>query len=131
MLKKDLINEAIKARKQAYVPYSSFAVGAAVRMKSGNTYRGCNIENASYPNTCCAERVAIFNALSAGEKEFKAIAVVADTDQPISPCGSCRQVMSEFFSLDTKIYLSNLKGKIRTVNILELLPFSFSQRDFM
>src|SRR5699024_4730200 len=85
-----LIKEAIKIRDKAYVPYSSFPVGAAVLTESGNIYTGCNIENAAYPVSCCAERVAIFKAIANGEKTFQAMAVVADTNRPVPPCGSCR-----------------------------------------
>lgn len=129
MDEQELLECAKQAREKAYVPYSRFAVGAAVETKAGNIYAGCNIENAAYPTTCCAERVAIFNAVSAGEKDFRALAVIADTDQPVSPCGSCRQVMSEFFSPETKIILGHLKGEKRVVTIKDLLPFSFGSED--
>lgn len=88
-------------------------------------YGGCNIENASYSLTCCAERVAIFKAISAGDTNFKAMAVVGDTEDVISPCGACRQVMAEFFKEDVTIYLSNLKGLVEVTNITKLLPNSF------
>ncbi|TCT25535.1 cytidine deaminase [Melghiribacillus thermohalophilus] len=126
-----LVQKAVEARNDAYVPYSQFAVGAAILTSSGKVYRGCNIENAAYPVTCCAERVAIFKAISEGETDFKELAVVADTERPVPPCGSCRQVMSEFFSRDTRIHIANLKGDVRTVTIEELLPFSFSSQDLI
>lgn len=126
---KILINQAIKARLQAYTPYSNFKVGAAVLTKAGKIYTGCNIENAAYPLTCCAERVALFNAISAGENMFTAIAIVAETEKPVSPCGSCRQVMGEFFTKETKIILSNLTNDTLTLNIEDLLPFSFGKED--
>ena len=94
MTDEELIEVAKEYRENAYVPYSKFKVGAAVLTKSGKVYGGCNIENASYPVTNCAERTAIFKAVSEGEKELVAIAVVADTEDPCSPCGACRQVMA-------------------------------------
>ena len=94
MDKNRLIQEAIEARKQAYTPYSQFKVGAAVLTADGNVFRGCNIENASYGLTNCAERTAIFKAISEGEPKVKAIAIVADTEGPVSPCGACRQVIA-------------------------------------
>ncbi|MFU0791653.1 cytidine deaminase [Virgibacillus proomii] len=127
--KDDLLEAAKLIRNRAYVPYSAFPVGAALRTKSGNTYTGCNIENAAYPVSCCAERVAIFQAIANGERDFAEMAVVADTDRPVPPCGSCRQVMSEFFKTDMIIHLSNLKDDIKTVTMEELLPFSFQPSD--
>lgn len=120
-----LINKAKEALKYAYVPYSKFQVGAAVQMTSGNIYTGSNIENASFSLTCCAERTAIFKAISEGEKDFASIAVVADTEGPVSPCGSCRQVMAEFFTDETTIYLTNLKDERYETNISGILPFYF------
>ncbi|MBU5265451.1 cytidine deaminase [Virgibacillus proomii] len=127
--KDDLLEAAKSIRNRAYVPYSAFPVGAALRTKSGNTYTGCNIENAAYPVSCCAERIAIFQAIANGEKDFTEMAVVADTDRPVPPCGSCRQVMSEFFKPDMIIHLSNLKDDIKTVTMEEILPFSFQPSD--
>ncbi|OZU90147.1 cytidine deaminase [Virgibacillus indicus] len=127
----NLIEEAIKIRDKAYVPYSDFPVGAALLTKSGKLYTGCNIENAAYPVTCCAERVAIFKAVADGEKEFVGMAVAADTNRPVPPCGSCRQVMSEFFKGDLKIHLTNLKRDVKTITMEELLPFSFQQEDML
>lgn len=127
--KQQLIEKAIESRNNAYVPYSNFQVGAALRTKSGKVYTGCNIENAAYPVTCCAERVAIFKAISEGETEFVEIAVAANTERPVPPCGSCRQVMSEFFNPDTEIHLTNLKANTMTIKMDELLPFSFQKTD--
>ncbi|QSS98423.1 cytidine deaminase [Pontibacillus sp. ALD_SL1] len=124
-----LINHAKEVRNRAYVPYSKFPVGAAILMKSGKVYEGCNIENAAYPVTCCAERVAIFKAISEGETDFEQIAVVADTNRPVPPCGSCRQVISEFFDQDTKVHTTNLSGEVKTLTVRELLPYSFNQDD--
>lgn len=129
MSNKELIQEAITIRSKAYVPYSNFPVGAALLTKSGKIYTGCNIENAAYPVSCCAERVAIFNAVADGESEFSEMAVAADTKRPVRPCGSCRQVMSEFFNNDMNIHLSNLHNSIKTVTVEELLPFSFQPED--
>ncbi|WP_028400143.1 cytidine deaminase [Ectobacillus panaciterrae] len=124
-----LINKAIEARKQAYAPYSKFQVGAAVLTKSDRVYLGCNIENASYGLGNCAERTALFKAVSEGEKDIAALAVVGDTDGPISPCGACRQVIAEFCEKDTPIILANLKGDFTVTSIGELLPGSFSSKD--
>ena len=114
-------------RKQSYSPYSNFAVGAAVLSNDGYIYGGCNIENASYGLTNCAERTAIFNAVSDGKRNISAIAVVADTDRPCSPCGACRQVIGEFKI--PCIIMANLKGEYKKVTLEELLPFSFSNTD--
>ncbi|SMC93975.1 cytidine deaminase [Sporomusa malonica] len=124
-----LVKAALKARENAYVPYSGFKVGAAVQGKSGQVYTGCNIENASYGLSNCAERTAIFKAISEGEEKLTAIAVVADTPGPVSPCGACRQVMAEFGI--GQIILVNLKGEQQTVSMAELLPFSFAKEDFL
>lgn len=118
---------AIKARENAYSPYSHFAVGAALLCEDGTLYEGCNIENASYGLTNCAERTAIFKAVSEGHIKFKALAVVADTEGPCAPCGACRQVMAEFKI--PLIIMGNLMGNIKIVTIEELLPFSFSECD--
>lgn len=126
---KQLIDEAIVASKQAHVPYSHFHVGAALLTTDGKIYRGCNIENASYGLTNCAERTAIFKAVSEGDKQFSAIAVVGDTDGPISPCGACRQVLAEFCDDHTQIILANLKGDFVITNINEILPGYFSSKD--
>ena len=122
-----LIQAAIEMRKQSYSPYSNFAVGAAVLSDDGYVYGGCNIENASYGLTNCAERTAIFNAVSDGKRNISAIAIVADTDRPCSPCGACRQVIGEFKI--PCIIMANLKGEYKTVTLEELLPFSFSNTD--
>jgi len=121
-----LIEEAKRAREHAYAPYSLFKVGAAILTKSGTIYTGANIENGSYPLTCCAERIAIFKAISEGDCEFSHMAVVADSKQPVSPCGACRQVMAEFFDDDVTIYLANLNDDIVSTSISKLLPNSFN-----
>ena len=122
-----LMDCAIKARENAYSPYSHFAVGAALLCEDGTLYEGCNIENASYGLTNCAERTAIFKSVSEGHIKFKALAVVADTEGPCAPCGACRQVMAEFKI--PLIIMGNLMGNIKIVTIEELLPFSFSECD--
>ena len=122
-----LMDCAIKARENAYSPYSHFAVGAVLLCEDGTLYEGCNIENASYGLTNCAERTAIFKAVSEGHIKFKALAVVADTEGPCAPCGACRQVMAEFKI--PLIIMGNLMGNIKIVTIEELLPFSFSECD--
>lgn len=122
-----LMDCAIKARENAYSPYSHFAVGTALLCEDGTLYEGCNIENASYGLTNCAERTAIFKAVSEGHIKFKALAVVADTEGSCAPCGACRQVMAEFKI--PLIIMGNLMGNIKIVTIEELLPFSFSECD--
>ncbi|MFT4412674.1 cytidine deaminase [Fredinandcohnia humi] len=125
----ELIVEAKKARELAYVPYSTFKVGAAILTKDGKVYHGCNIENAAYSVTNCAERTALFKAYSEGDTKIAAIAVVADTERPVPPCGACRQVMSELCQKDTKIYLSNIKGDMQEITLEELLPGAFTPED--
>lgn len=121
---KELLEAALAARERAYAPYSKFLVGAAVRAESGKIYTGCNIENASYGLTVCAERNALFSAVGAGERKFTALCVVGDTEGPISPCGACRQVMAEFKV--PCIILANLKGDVKEYTLEELLPYGFT-----
>jgi len=127
---KKLISEAEKARKRAYTPYSKFQVGAAVLCDDGKIFAGCNIENASFGLAVCAERVAIFKAISEGSTKFEAIAVVGDTDKPCSPCGACRQVISEFGE-DIPLIMANLKGDVKIKKIKELLPEAFGKNDLL
>ncbi len=124
-MKEALIQAAKEARQNAYAPFSNFWVGAAVYTGNHKIYRGCNIENSSFGLTNCAERTAIFKAVSEGERKIAAIAVVGDTDGPISPCGACRQVMAEFCDQDTKIYLANLQGNTEEWTLEQLLPGAF------
>jgi len=124
----ELIAAALKAREKAYVPYSRFPVGAALITEDGTLYMGCNIENASFGLTNCGERTAIFKAVSDGHQRFTAIAVVADTDGPVSPCGACRQVMSEF-GPDARVLLTNLKGDVAVTSVRDLLPGAFRNSD--
>jgi cytidine deaminase len=130
MIKKEeqqaLIDLASEARRRAYAPYSNYAVGAALRTKSGRLYTGVNIENAAYPHTMCAERVAMFKAVSEGETEFEVIAVV--TNNGGSPCGGCRQVMAEF-GLDTLVLIADGEGNLQKVlTVSELLPEAFTPK---
>ncbi|MGB3906124.1 MAG: cytidine deaminase [Anaerolineae bacterium] len=119
----ELVAVAREARDTAYAPYSGFAVGAALRTKSGRVYSGSNVENASYGVTICAERVAIFKAVSAGEREFEALAVVSETVAP--PCGACRQVLAEF-GLDTKVIIADLDDSQEVHTVRDLLPIAFT-----
>lgn len=124
MMNKKLLNAALEARLKAYAPYSKFLVGAAVLAACGKIYTGCNIENASYGLTVCAERNALFAAVGAGERDFTALCVVGDTEAPISPCGACRQVMAEFKV--PRIILANLNGDVKEYTLEELLPYGFT-----
>ncbi|MDQ2692212.1 MAG: cytidine deaminase [Chloroflexota bacterium] len=122
--KQDLIDLANTARQRAYAPYSNYPVGAVVRTRSGRLFTGVNVENAAYPQTMCAERVAIFKAVSEGEQEFEVISVV--TDNGGSPCGGCRQVMAEF-GLDTIVLLADGTGRlVKETSVGELLPEAFT-----
>jgi cytidine deaminase len=121
-----LVEAAKAARENAHAPYSNFRVGAALRAKSGRIYTGCNVENATYALTVCAERVAIFKAISEGERGFDAIAVVTDTDGLTPPCGACRQLLWEFCG-DAEVILANLKGRTETTRMSALFPRPFDQ----
>ena len=126
MSKEELIDKAIKAMKNAYAPYSKFRVGAALLTRSGKIYTGCNVENVSYGASVCAERVAIFKAVSDGERNFEMLVVATETEEPTPLCGICRQVVCEF-SNDLPILLVSEKGKIVETNIKELLPLAFTK----
>src|SRR5271155_3868002 len=119
-----LIAAAKQARENAHAPFSNFRVGAALRAKSGRIFTGCNVENATLGLTCCAERVAIFKAISEGEHGFDSIAVVADTDVLTPPCGACRQIIWEFCG-DVPVILANLNGKTETLQMGDLFPKPF------
>ncbi len=121
---KELINAAIEASKKAYAPYSNFHVGAALLTKSGKIFQGCNVENASFGATNCAERTAIFSAVVNGETKFEKLVIYVDRKEFTPPCGMCRQVISEF-SHDIEILLANNCGEVKRTNIRELLPLSF------
>lgn len=130
MMKK-LIEAAIEAMNNAYVPYSKFQVGAALLLKDGRIIKGCNIENASYGLCNCAERTALFKAYSEGitKDDIVAMSIAGATDNPISPCGACRQVMAELLYKNTPVYLTNLNGDVKETSVEELLPYSFSGSD--
>jgi cytidine deaminase len=122
----ELIVLAAQARARAYAPYSRYAVGAALLGKSGQVYTGCNVENAVYSLTICAERTALFKAVSEGECDFKAIAVV--TANGASPCGSCRQVLAEF-GMDMRVLIATPEGLVAEMSVSELLPAAFGAQD--
>lgn len=135
MTKEELVSMAIEARTHAYVPYSGYRVGAALLTADGRVYQGCNIENASYTPTVCAERTAFFKAVYDGVRDFSAIAVVGGKEEKLAgffpPCGVCRQVMREFCGDDFIIYLGGANGEIKTLTLSDLLPYSFSASEYM
>ena len=126
-----LIEEARKARTKAYAPYSHFQVGAALVARDGKIYHGCNIENASYGLSNCAERTALFSALADGQKpgDFTQLAIVGDTGAPIAPCGACRQVILELGGSDLQVILGNLGDQVEVTTPAKLLPGAFSSND--
>lgn len=126
---KELIRNALKARENAYVPYSNFKVGAAILTEDDKIYSGCNIENASFGATNCAERTAIFKAVSEGHNKIKAIAVVGDTSTYTYPCGICRQVISEFADADSTVILAKNENEYITKTLEEVLPGAFTRKD--
>ncbi|NOY79041.1 MAG: cytidine deaminase [Calditrichaeota bacterium] len=126
MTPKNLIQKAKDAQKEAIAPYSNFNVGAALLTKSGKVYSGINIESSSYSLTICAERVALFKALSEGERDFDSIAIVTDADELCPPCGACRQVLWDF-APDLKVILANKKGDVKEYELRELFPAAFDQ----
>lgn len=125
----NLISEAKLAREFAYAPYSNFKVGAALLAVDGTIYRGCNIENAAYSMCNCAERTALFKAYSDGVTQFKGLAVIADTERPVAPCGACRQVISELCDSEMEVVLANMKGDVQQLKVKDLLPGAFSPHD--
>ncbi|MFH5182777.1 cytidine deaminase [Paenibacillus sp. TAB 01] len=131
MDRQQLIAHAMEARERAYVPYSQFKVGSALLDRHGKVHFGCNVENAAYGPTNCAERTALFRAIADGEpaRSFQAIAVVGDTAQPITPCGVCRQVLIELCAPDMPVYLANLQGEVSVTTVAELLPGAFTMKD--
>ena len=128
---KELVKISIEARKKAYVPYSNFTVGAAVEMEDGSVYTGCNIENASYGAANCAERTAIFKAVSEGHTTIKKIAVVGDMSAFTSPCGICRQVIAEFASDDIEIIIVKNEDEYQVKTLEEILPGAFRKSDLL
>lgn len=129
MNREGLVQEAKKGREQAYVPYSTFAVGAALLADDGTVYRGCNIENAAYSMCNCGERTAFFKAISAGQMQFQALAVIADSERPVPPCGACRQVMAEFCKPEMTVYLASMNGRVEETTVAEILPGAFVAED--
>jgi cytidine deaminase len=125
---RELVRYAKKARANAHAPFSRFKVGAALRTRSGEIVTGCNIENATYGLTLCAERTAVFKAVSEGFKRFDAVAVVVDSPQLAAPCGACRQILWEFCG-DIWVHMQNLTGKSKTLRLAELLPLPFDRRN--
>ena len=125
----ELINLAIETSKKAYVPYSHFPIGAVLVAKNGQIFTGVNIENASFGLTNCGERTAIFKAVSEGVTDFEELIVYGETEQPVSPCGACRQVMAEFFSKDLKVTLVAKDKSTVVMTVKELLPYSFTGLD--
>ena len=124
--REDLIKAAMEAKEHAYVPYSKFRVGAALLTKEGKIYQGCNIENAGYTPTNCAERTAFFKAVYEGERNFEAIAVNGDADDYLYPCGVCRQVMAEFCTPDFKVFVSKKNSEYLEFTLAEILPGAFT-----
>ena len=125
------IQEALKARERAYVPYSRFKVGAAILLKDGTYIHGCNVENGSYPLGNCAERSALFSLISQGynPKDVVEIIIIADTKKPVSPCGACRQVMTELLNPECIVTMFNLNQDVLSVNVNDLIPFAFDEGD--
>ena len=128
MTREELVSYAEQAMARAYVPYSHFQVGAALLAEDGRVFLGCNVENASYGATCCAERTAVFKAVSEGVQKFQAIAIVASSGDYAAPCGICRQVLFEFMP-EGKVYLSNQAHEILEFTVKELLPMGFGGSD--
>ena len=135
MTKEELILLAVEAMGHAYVPYSGYKVGAALLTADGRVYQGCNIENASYTPTVCAERTAFFKAVYDGARDFTAIAIVGGKNGELTgffpPCGVCRQVMREFCGDDFTVYLGGANGAIETLTLKDILPYSFSASEYM
>jgi len=129
-ISKELFEQAKLAYNNAYAPYSKFHVGAALETSQGNVFAGCNVENASYGLTVCAERNAIAQAVISGEQTFKSIVIYTEEDNLVPPCGACRQVIAEFFSLDSQVSAVNGNGKVQTWTVSELLPHAFTP-DFL
>ncbi|MBQ8765733.1 MAG: cytidine deaminase [Clostridia bacterium] len=131
MNKKDLFILAKEAMKNSNAPYSNYNVGAVLLTKNGNIYKGCNVENASYSVTCCAERTALFSAVASGEKEFESICIVGGKNSDITdyamPCGICRQALAEFCDADFKVYVGISENDIKEFTLGELLPYSFNK----
>lgn len=126
---KNMLRLAAEARERAYTPYSNFRVGACVKTGSGAYYLGCNIENAAYTPTNCAERTAMFKAVYEGEREFEAIAIISDSLNHTSPCGVCRQVLAEFCDPDMPVICADKDGNYKIMELSELIPMAFTKSD--
>lgn len=135
MNEQSLCNIALKARENSYAPYSGYRVGAALITSNGKIFTGCNIENAAYSPSVCAERVAFFSAISSGERDFEAIAVAGGNSDEINssfpPCGVCRQVMAEFCKPDFTVYIVNSKNSFKKFTLSDLLPESFTPENIV
>lgn len=125
--RKKLVEAARVARQRAFAPYSGFSVGAALECSDGAIFTGCNIENSSYGLSLCAERVAIFKAVSEGRRDFVRIAVIADSHVPVRPCGACRQVISDLFGSQAEVIMANLSGAVELKTVGEILPIPFDR----
>ena len=126
---KKMLRMADEAKERAYAPYSNFRVGACLKASSGAYYLGCNIENAGYTPTNCAERTAIFKAVYEGERQFEAIAIISDGLNYIAPCGVCRQVLAEFCDPDMPVICADRDGSYRILELQELIPMAFTKKD--
>jgi cytidine deaminase len=124
---KQLIELARAARENAVAPYSHFQVGAAVECSDGRVFTGCNVENSTYGLSICAERVAVFKAISEGARDFVQIAVIAASREPVRPCGACRQVISDLFGAEAEITMADLQGNFETMKVRDLLPLPFNR----
>ncbi|MCW5970163.1 MAG: cytidine deaminase [Blastocatellales bacterium] len=125
--RKKLVEAARVARQRAFAPYSGFSVGAALECSDGAVFTGCNIENSSYGLSLCAERVAIFKAVSEGRRDFVRIAVIADSHTPVRPCGACRQVISDLFGSQAEVIMANISGAVELRTVGEILPIPFDR----
>lgn len=130
-IKEKMFNKALEAQKNAYVPYSEFPLGAAVLTENGSIYTGANIENASFSLTNCAERSAIFTAISEGKRKIESLLIVSSTENPVTPCGACRQVINEFADGEVEVIMMTEAGKELTMSSTELLPGAFSNNDMV
>lgn len=125
--REELVSLAREVREKAFAPYSGFKVGAVVETSDGRRFTGCNIENSSYGLSLCAERVAVFKAISEGVRDLVRVAVIADAHSPVRPCGACRQVLSDILGGDAEVIMSNLKGSLEVKLVRDLLPTPFDR----
>ena len=125
--REELVRLAREVRERAFAPYSGFKVGAVVESGDGRIFTGCNIENSSYGLSLCAERIAVFKAISEGVRDLVRVAVIADAHSPVRPCGACRQVLSDILGADAEVIMANLKGAIEVTQVRDLLPIPFDR----